>query len=115
MGNICNGISYNRSYTIKRSKITVKLHSLQKAHAEEKASCGVLPFFIIIACAGCLCQFLFSVLKVEEKLAELEKVKDPQALLAAFKSLGVDLMGLAKLSGARQAVSLSDQIVSLCY
>ena len=61
---------------------------------------------------------------MEEKLAELEKVKDPQALLAAFKSLGVDLMGLAKLSGARQAVSLSVQnqmrnvvmiFVSLCY
>jgi hypothetical protein len=47
----------------------------------------------------------FVVLKVEEKLAELEKVKDPQALMAAFKSLGVDLMSLAKLSGARQAVS----------
>ena len=46
---------------------------------------------------------------MEEKLAELEKVKDPQALLAAFKSLGVDLMGLAKLSGARQAVSLIDK------
>lgn len=43
--------------------------------------------------------------KVEEKLAELERVKDPQALVAAFKSLGVDLMALAKLSGARQAVS----------
>ena len=50
--------------------------------------------------------------KVEEKLAELEKVKDPRALLAAFKSLGVDLMSLAKLSGARQAVSVYLYITS---
>ena len=46
-----------------------------------------------------------STFQVGDRLAELEKVKDPAALLAAFKSLGIDLMSLAKLSGARQAVS----------
>ena len=64
-----------------------------------------MAFKVFCAWLSWLLKF-FVIPKVEEKLAELEKVKDPQALLAAFKSLGVDLMSLAKLSGARQAVSL---------
>lgn len=41
-------------------------------------------------------------------MEEFERVKDPHELIATFESLGVDLMSLAKLSGARQAVSALD-------
>ena len=45
------------------------------------------------------------IFQVEKRLKELEKASNTADLLNSFKSLGNDLMDLAKLSGKRQAVS----------
>ncbi|XP_015748800.1 PREDICTED: catenin alpha-2-like [Acropora digitifera] len=50
-------------------------------------------------------RLLASLKLVEKRLKELEKASNTADLLNSFKSLGNDLMDLAKLSGKRQAVS----------
>ncbi|XP_028414979.1 catenin alpha-2-like [Dendronephthya gigantea] len=81
-------------------------HSNEKRNDMIKSARALLSAVTRLLCIADMAdvyRLLASLKLVEEKLAELERVKDPQALVAAFKSLGVDLMSLAKLSGARQA------------
>lgn len=81
-------------------------HSNEKRSSMVKAARALLSAVTRLLCIADMAdvyRLLASLRLVEDRLAELERVKDPQALLAAFKSLGIDLMSLAKLSGARQA------------
>ena len=52
-----------------------------------------------------------TLLQVEKRLKELEGASNTTDLLNSFKNLGNDLMDLAKLSGKRQAVSKTQDIV----
>lgn len=56
--------------------------------------------------------FLLIFLQVEKRLKELEKASNTADLLNSFKNLGNDLMDLAKLSGKRQAVSVTSTLIS---